>query len=176
MAAADTAGPVAPEPIPEDLLGLNLVELLDQLEPVPAPEPVSLWPQTALWTWLGALLLLVVARLVYRRWQHWRRNAYRRAALAEIVRAGEDPAHLSAILRRTALCAFPRHHVASLYGSDWLNFLDGTCPGAGFDTEAASALASAPYNPATAATGGEGLEKLAQIWVRHHRVPAEQPS
>lgn len=160
--------------MPEDLSGLNLVELLDLLEPVPSPEPVSLWPQTPLWAWLTAILLLVLVLLAYRRWRRWRQAAYRRAALAEISRAGEDPVRLSEILRRTALCAFPRRSVASLHGDEWLRFLNSTCPGGEFDTEAALVLALAPYEPAARKSIPAGLGALAAFWVRNHRASTEE--
>lgn len=169
MAAADSTVAPGSESIAEDLAGLNLIELLDLLEPVPTPEPISLLPQTPLWGWLAALLLLLAARFAYRYWRRWRANAYRRAALAEIDGAGNDPAVLSAILRRTALCAFPRESVASLYGTEWLQFLDRHCPQGGFDSEAGLILAQGPYDPSLA-TGSPELEKLAAHWIRNHRA------
>ncbi len=100
----------------EDLSQLDLVELLQRLEPIPVPAPVSLWPQTAGWVWLG-LILLLLAALGLRRWLRWRRaNAYRGAALVAVATAGRDPVALAAILRRTALAAFPRAPVAGLHG------------------------------------------------------------
>ena len=47
-----------------------------------------------------------------------RRNAYRREALRELEEA--DAADISAILKRTALVAFPREQVASLSGAAWM--------------------------------------------------------
>ncbi|MBN8910366.1 MAG: DUF4381 family protein, partial [Rhodospirillales bacterium] len=49
----------------------------------------------------------------------WRRNRYRRAALRELgrlPRTGNVVPALAALLKRTALAAFPRERVAALTG------------------------------------------------------------
>lgn len=150
----------------EDLSKLTLVELLDRLDPIPEPPPVSFWPQTEGWIWVGFFLIACVAWLIHR-WLHNRRaNAYRRAALKEIAAAGDDPAVLAKILRCAALAAFPRTEVASLYGEAWLAFLDRAYRGTGFSEGPGRVLAVAPYAPSSAATN---LTTLVAEWVRRHR-------
>ena len=114
--------------------GLNLPELIDLLEPVPEPAPISMAPQTIGWLWLGLALLIFCALLVWRFARHWRRNAYRRAALAELARSAPDASSLALLVRRTALAAYPRSAVASLYGDRWLRFLTRRMAAAGFQT------------------------------------------
>ena len=150
----------------DDLSGLTLVELLDLLEPVPEPAPVSLWPQTAGWIWLGVIIAAVAVFLVWRWMAIHRANAYRRAALKEITGLGDDPAALAAVLRRTALAAYPRGSVAGLHGEAWLGFLDHAYDGTGFRDGPGRAVAIAPYGPAQAAPG---LAALVARWVRTHR-------
>jgi len=150
----------------EDLSTLTLIELLDRLEPVPEPVPVSLWPQTAGWIWLG-LAATVCAVWLIRRWIKYRRvNAYRRAALRGLAAAGNDRAAVAAILRRTALAGFPRSQVASLYGDDWLAFLDRTYDGTGFAEGPGRNISMAPYSLANESVD---LAPLAADWVRRHR-------
>ena len=151
---------------------VNLVTLIDRLAEPPEPAPVSMMPQTAGWTVLAVLLVLALAWLVRYAVTRWRANAYRRAALAELEAAGDDPAAIAVILRRTALAAWPRERVASLHGRDWLRFLDVTGGGGGFAEGSGAVLAGAPYR-ADAAAPAPGLRELAAHWVRCHRVEAE---
>lgn len=151
----------------EDLSQLNLVELLQRLEPIPEPAAVSLWPQTAAWGWIGFLLLLLAAWWLRRRLQQRRANAYRRAALAEIAASDRDPVKIAAILRRTALAAFPRAQVAGLHGEDWLQFLDRSYGGEDFCNGPGRVLASIPYSKKLDALD---LEPLAVEWIKRHRA------
>ncbi len=150
----------------EDLTGLTLIELLDLLEPVPEPPPVSLWPQTAGWIVLGLVIAAGVAWLVHRRHSAWRSNAYRREALREIAAAGNDPVALAAILRRTALAAYPRDRVAGLHGPAWLEFLDGTGDTTAFTDGPGKAIAIAPYAPRETEPD---IAAPVAAWVRRHR-------
>ena len=153
----------------DELSHLNVLKLLERLEPVPEPPPVSLWPQSEGWIWLGIAVVVGLAWLA-RRWLNRRRaNAYRRAALNEIAAAGNDPTALAEILRRTALAAFPRADVAALHGERWLDFLDRAYGGSGFRNGPGRALATAPY---ARFAGPPDLAPLAVEWVRRHRRPA----
>ena len=150
----------------EDLTGRNLVELIDLLEPAPEPAPISMMPATSGWIWLGLLLIAAITLLV--RWLLARRraNAYRRAALQELSSAGFDAVAIAAIIRRTALAAYPRDRVAHLHGEAWLRFLDESCGGRGFSNGSGRAIVSAPY---TATNSDAGLVDVARDWIRRHR-------
>ncbi|MEM1429139.1 MAG: DUF4381 domain-containing protein [Pseudomonadota bacterium] len=144
----------------------SLVSLMDRLIEPPVPPPIPLTPETAGWWLLGALVLTGLAYGAWRLWLYRRANAYRRAALAELSAAGDDPAAIAAVLRRAALAAFPRETVASATGEAWLAFLRST---GGFPAQAGPALLGAPYAPPRA--GGEAalLRKAADRWIRTHR-------
>lgn len=149
--------------------GKTLVELLDMLEPIPEPEPISMFPATAGWIWLGLALagLLIWSGMRVRR--HWRANAYRRAALTELAAAGDDPAIIAVILRRAALAAYPRADVAHLTGSDWLAFLDEQCPGVAFASATGESLTRAPFR---SEPPNPDATRIAANWLRHHRRAA----
>ena len=149
----------------EDLSKLNLVELVELLQPAPEPTPPSLWPQTEAWIWLALISAIGVA-LAFRAWRRRRHaNAYRRVALAALKDAGDDPAAVASLLRRAALVAYPRQAMASLYGNAWLEFLDQAYGGNGFSNGVGRAVATGPYRPV-----GEvpGLNALADTWLRRH--------
>ncbi len=150
----------------EHLEGLNLVELLDALEPIPEPAAIPLTPQTAGWLWLGAALIAVAVVLIIRHIKTRRANAYRRAALKELSETQDDAARIALLLRRTALAAYPRARVAGLIGSDWLAFLDQSFDGTGFRDGPGQLLATAPYQ---GSTKDPALTSLARQWIETHQ-------
>jgi hypothetical protein len=161
------------------LQGKDLIELLDLLEPVPAPVDISLMPQTPGWILLGvavATLTFFTVRYVRKRHQA---NAYRRAALAELAACNDDAVQIAALLRRTALAGFPRDKVAGLVGADWLKFLDQAYGENGFSGASGQMLLDAPYrkntsDPARDPASNPALSKLARTWIRRHQVSQGQ--
>lgn len=144
--------------------GLGLIELLDLLQPTPEPPAIAMTPQTPGWIVVGAVLVLAVFWGLRRLLAHRRAGAYRRAALRELDRAGDDAARIAEVLRRTALAGFPRSQVAGVYGADWIAFLDRTGPG-GFAGAPGQALVTAPYRENRT---DPDLARLARDWIRHH--------
>lgn len=149
-----------------------VAELID----IPLPAPVSLWPQT--WESRIALLVLAAGMIAGTWWlvHRWRANRYRRAALAELRRIAtsqdspaDTAAALAALVRRTALGAFPRREVASLSGPAWLAFLDRSYGGTGFSRGAGQSLEAAAYQPTPPAAPQErALIALVRQWVEAH--------
>lgn len=157
----------------QHLEGLNLIELLDLLQPAPEPTRIAMTPQTPGWILLGIGLGFLLGWGLTRVWRRYTSNAYRRAALAELASLtldGEDPAQIAILLKRTALAAFPRADVASLHGDSWLGFLDEHFPGDGFCHGAGKVLATAPWRPTTP---DPALTALARDWILRHQPQAE---
>ena len=151
--------------------GLNLPQLLDLMHGIVEPTPVSWMPQTDGW-WVLLGWLLVVCALGFVKWLARRRlNRYRRISLkslAEIeVEAPEAAAEIAAILKRTALAAFPRNEVASLTGPDWAEFLSRTAAGDTRVTDSAPAIARAAYHDDVRAAE---IVEPAKRWVKLHRA------
>jgi hypothetical protein len=126
------------------------------------PPPVPFWPATPAWYALRAVLLLLALWLLARVWRHWRRDAYRRAALRALD-AATQPAEIAAILKRTALAAWPRARVAALAGPDWAAFLRRSAPRARLDVATAAMLAGLAYAPQPPLA-----RDAARRWVRFH--------
>jgi predicted negative regulator of RcsB-dependent stress response len=155
--------------------GLNLPELLALMHDLVVPDPVPWLPQTPGWWivlgWLVAVVILAAWQIVRRR----RRNRYRRDALAELktivsqpdIDSAQAAQRIAAVLKRTALAAYPRADVASLYGADWARFLTES---AGNDAQIANAaedLAAAAYRPGA---DPHKLSRPARRWIRLHRA------
>lgn len=153
--------------------GLNLVDLLELLHEIVPPLPVSLMPQTVGWWILGGWALAVVCCVAAALIRHRRRNRYRRIAVSElraISARQDDPraaAELAALLKRTALAAYPRDRVASMYGRDWAAFLVQSVNGDRRVAEAADALAAAAYREDS---NLPVIVPAAERWIRQHRV------
>ncbi|MCK0198546.1 DUF4381 domain-containing protein [Ancylobacter sp. 6x-1] len=141
---------------------------LSRLADIAVPPPVPWWPPAAGWWMIAAALLAALLILIAAGIRHWRRDAYRRAALAELsgLGSGADAAAISDVLKRTALAAYPRQTVASLTGSAWLAFLDRT-GGTNDFTEAGGFAASVS---GVRASSDNALLAAGRRWVKRHRV------
>jgi hypothetical protein len=144
---------------------------LSHLADIMVPPPVPWWPPAPGWWILAAAALVASALLAWIALRRHRRNAYRRAALAELAAGGAlanptNAATVSAVLKRATLVAYPRAEVASLTGSAWLAFLDRTGSTRDFTDGPAAALALA-----VGGRVGDGAAILAasRRWVRRHR-------
>lgn len=155
--------------------GLNLPQLLDLLHDIVRPDPVAWTPQTIGWGIVGIWLAVVLILVGWNQYRQWKRNRYRRDALAALppieAAAADNPAaaaaDLAALLKRTALVAYPRPTVASLYGPDWARFL---CESTSNDPDVAAAaerLATAAYRVDVDA---QALIAPARRWIKLHRA------
>ncbi len=157
-----------------DYDGLNLPQLLELMHDLVRPEPVSWMPQTPGWWIALARLIAVIVILLWHRYRAWRRNRYRREALATLrsieansVDEKQVAGQIAILLKRTALAAYPREQVAQLYGSEWAQFL---CEAASNDPiigQSAEQLATAAYR---ADSNGKELIAPARRWIKMHRA------
>lgn len=155
--------------------GLNLPDLIALMHELVVPAPVSWLPQTPGWWvvsgWLFGVMVLGVWWLRLQR----RRNRYRRDALAELraieaqseLSPQESAQHIAALIKRTALIAWPRKDIASLYGADWARFLTNSANDDSQVAGAAESLAAAASRPDA---DGTKLAAPARRWIRRHRV------
>ncbi len=152
--------------------GLNLAELLDRMHDVVEPDPVSMLPQTDGWWVLLAWGLLLITLGTVRLVARYRRNRYRREALAELhgivkTRHPDGAAAIAGLVKRTAVTVFPRTEVAALYGESWAAFLKTTGRNDPEIDAAAPAIARAAYAPGVEM---DTIARGAERWIRRHRV------
>ena len=158
-----------------DYEGLNLPQLLDLLHDIVRPDPVAWTPQTIGWAIVAVWLLVVTALIAWNRYLGWKRNRYRRDALAILKTIEQQPQHdgawaaeqVALHLKRTALAAYPRAEVASLYGSRWAAFLSESAGNDPVVSAAAEDLATAAYR---AGVDGNSLIAPARRWLKVHRA------
>ncbi len=137
---------------------------LENLHEILLPEPVSWMPQTIGWYVVFGLILFVAGWWVYGRLGHYRKNQYRRLALAELAvieRELQQPDkrakalfEIPVLLKGTALSVFPRSEVAALSGDQWLAFLDKTMGARDFTEGEGRLLPELAYTP---------MQRIAQL-------------
>jgi len=157
---------------------------LDRLFDIVTLPPVPWWPPAPGWFVVAGVVLAGGAWAAWRGWRRWHAAAYRRAALAELRRlrgraATEYDAavmELPALLKRTALAAFPRETVASLSGAPWLAFLDRSGGTDAFTHGSGAVLGTLAYDPRVAAgldaAATARLFDVAQRWIAGHSAAA----
>lgn len=146
---------------------------LSNLHDIVAPPPVPWLPPAPGW-WVVAAIMLGALAILTAAWAaRWRRNADRRAALAELDALGANPEPaemqtISAILKRAALVVYPREEVASLTGRRWLEFLDRSAGMHAFVDGPGASLETSVYGAPVGAPGA--VLAAARRWLRHHRA------
>ena len=150
---------------------------LDRLNDIVEPPPIDAWPPAAGFWFLATLLLLWLAALAWGGWSRYRRDRYRRQALAQLQQLSGRPdsnplPELAELLKRTALAGYPRQQVAALSGDDWLRFLDCSAATDAFANGPAKRLASISYYSARSADieQTKAIFAAAEHWIRHHQT------
>ena len=144
---------------------------LDNLRDIVELPPVSWWPLApGWWAVLFALTIFAIVAAASA-WKRWNANAYRRAALREL----ESAVTLSAvekILKRAALCAYPRAQIAPLSGQAWCQWL-GRTSGANVPTGVVKSLAEEIFKKSDSQETSETLA-FARRWIKSHKAPSEK--
>jgi hypothetical protein len=144
---------------------------LDKLHDFYQPPPPAWTPQTIGWYVVFAILGLLVLWLVMHSIRRWHANRYRREALRQLESLSPD--QYSALLKRTALAAWPREKVAALSGESWLNFLSQAGGNGHFQHAPGNRIEEIALQ--RAALSGEDEQQLRRLtadWIRRHRVQA----
>lgn len=164
-------------PLP-DIFGNYAIRGIAEILPA---DPVSWLPSTVGWKLSLLILLGWLARALWRQWQRWHRNRYRRAALAELEHifsqqqdARRQLAAIATLLKSTALQAWPRTEVAALSGAEWITWLNTHGPQPLFSGPATNLLTQSIYSGETGVNSGdiEQLGDMTASWIRQHQAPA----
>ena len=162
-------------PLPEAFGNYALGDFVE----VVSPADVSWLPQTAGWAWVGIALLLFAGHRGWRALRHWYRNRYRREAASRLRQIDIDSAgielvaEINKLLKLAAMAAYSREAVASLYGAEWMDFLNSRCPQPAFTPDQQSLLTSGVYRQqALDASTGRSLVASSLSWIREHQEAA----
>lgn len=144
---------------------------LDKLHGFYEPSPPPWTPQTVAWYCVFALAAIAAAWALVWLIRKRIRNRYRGEALHALETTRADG--FSALLKRTALSAWPRDEVASLSGTAWLQFLEHAMSGSGFLVSPGNRVEAIAFGVANISAEDEAaLRQLTARWIRRHRVRA----
>lgn len=110
------------------------IELLDLAE-LYEPKAFAFTFETLGWYILGTCILILVLFFLVKFLLKYKKDAYRRKAFGRILLAEQDMAiedvrplvnEIFVVLKQVAIEVYGRTSVASLYGKEWLAFLEGS--------------------------------------------------
>jgi hypothetical protein len=128
-------------------------------------------PQTIGWYVVFALIAAAIIWTAVHFIRKWFANRYRREALRELPLL--PPEQISALLKRTALAAWPREKVASLSGDAWLQFLNTSAGEDLFRDVPASRIEELALRSSSLSSEEEqAVRHVAATWIRRYRVQA----
>ena len=146
---------------------------LENLRDIVVPPEVSWWPLATGWYIVSGLFLLAFMILLISLGQRFRRQAYRRAGIKELIEA-ESVQQISSILRRVALISYSRDEVAALSGETWAEWLElhAKVP---MSSEVRKQLTTGAYQTPDPQEGVVELKSFATAWIRHHTTKIDAP-
>lgn len=152
---------------------------LAQLKDVHLPDSIGWWPLAPGWYLLMFVILTLV--LIAALWIHKKRlyakpknqaiallNTYKMEYEKE-QNSQLTSSRISELLRRVALVYFPRAEVASLHGTDWLNFLNQTAKDVDFNA-VQSMLLDSPFKTSETINLNPLIHNAEQ-WIKQRKIP-----
>ena len=150
---------------------------LSKLKEIALPESISYFPQTPAWYILFGIVIIFILFLLWKQYQHYKKNLYRKVALTELSKIKREKSYqtIPILLKRVALIFAKRDIIAPLSDKFWLEFLNKSYNGNGFTTDAGKLLVvlsySSPhkisqYEPSEI----EALFNLISEWIKKHNA------
>lgn len=140
------------------------------LQPLFEPEAVTFSFEAPGWTYLFALVFVVLLVTAFFAFRAYQRNAYRREALSHLdsLDKAKDLDQVFVTLKSVAMYKYGRSHVGNLMGKEWLVFLEKKVEGirwSPLETEIESFLYQ---NQSPSPEIQNQLFTQAKDWIRKH--------
>ena len=121
---------------------------LENLKEIALPENISYFPQTFAWYVLFGVILIAIILFVFRKYKMYKKNEYRRIALAELTKINNEKNYyqIPELIKRVGLVFSDRNKIASINSRDWLKFLNASYLGDGFSGTAGNLLIDLSYS------------------------------
>ena len=163
---------------------MNPQDPLAALNPLREPALIGWWPLAPGWWVLIVLLLVAIPVLCYYLHKRHKSNTYRRLALLQLKEINteleaRDPdsarEHIAltatnALLKAVALRVFPRHDIAALSGTAWLDFLNGTAGSNADEARFPTEFANAAYQRHNLDLDMQQISAAAEHWIKTHKA------
>ena len=156
---------------------MNPQDPLAALHPLREPLPIGWWPPAPGWWLLAGLAIAALLLLAWYALRRYRASAYRRRALARLAglaaeyRQQADAQRLladtNALLKSTALVAYPRREVAACSGPEWLAFLNSSL---GQEDQFPGEFVSGAYRKRCPDIDADQILRAASSWIRRHEA------
>lgn len=155
---------------------------LNNLHSIVLPPVEGIWPVAPGWYMVASLLIGVVIYFVFKSTQKRKANQYRQDALSQLTALqkkfdqGEEGKALRALpvlIKATALYAYSRKTIASLYGDGWIDFLNDTLSTPHFNKEDGVVLTQISYgtpNAMLALSKEQSSQFFGHVkyWIQYH--------
>lgn len=96
---------------------------LENFADIVLPEELPWGPIQPGWWVLLATVIMLLGWYAYRRYRHWKRNAYRREAFSKLG-SMTDLRQLNGIAKQAAISAYPNDAIHLLWGKNWTDYLN----------------------------------------------------
>ncbi|TWU56313.1 DUF4381 domain-containing protein [Rubripirellula reticaptiva] len=150
---------------------------LSALEGIVIPDSVGVFPLAPGWWFVIAIASIWLAYGLIACWIRYRQNAYRREGV-RLIRKLETASSFEVglrgvdeVLKRVAMVSYSREKVASLWGTDWADFLRASVREFRFSDSVVANLASSNYQKIPDDFGHEeyvATLQAASAWIREH--------
>ncbi|MFV0565972.1 MAG: DUF4381 domain-containing protein [Flavobacteriaceae bacterium] len=135
------------------------------LQPLYEPEAVKFTFSTVGWKILGVVMAILFLMLLYKAVKNYIKNANRRKALA-LMQQSPAPQTIFVLLKQLAIEAYGRKQVSTLYGKQWLGFLDETGKGVHFSNLETDIHALVYKNETASDTIKKQVQQNAIQWIK----------
>tara|TARA_B100000579_G_scaffold163595_1_gene132813 strand:+ start:597 stop:1064 length:468 start_codon:yes stop_codon:yes gene_type:complete len=155
---------------------MNSLDALSQLNPLREPSAISWWPPAIGWWVIFCLVIILMSILLFALFRRYKKQSYRRHAIFALDKlllesssqAEYDPfpSKVNVLLKTVALKAYDKKEIATLYGTNWLNFLK-LAPGC--ENSQVSSFVLELYQPEESSFTRNEIYSFARTWIKMHK-------
>ena len=155
---------------------MNSLDALSHLNPLREPSAIGWWPPAIGWWVIFCLVIILISILLFALFRRYKKQSYRRHAIFALdklllesssqAECDSFPSKVNALLKTVALKAYDKKEIATLYGTNWLNFLK-LAPGC--ENSQVSNFVLELYRPEESSFTRNEIYSFARTWIKMHK-------